>query len=224
MALYDETVEAEVHGLLAERGYEVAASAYVAGVTEDGQLGQTAVKLDGYLPHGSVAVELFFIAGETAVDGSKTLYACTVDSLECSYPEFKVRVDRVFDQHRIGYAAHGIGQQLHGEGVGAGAGTYPEYINIGFEGKFHMLGCGYLGGNEHAGFFFYALEPWQGFLAVAFKAAGLGARFPYSGSEHVAALAGKLHGGGKCLLLSLSGAGTCNYKGTTIVAGQVEGL
>ena len=87
-----------------------------------------------------------------------------------------------------------------------------------------MLRRGYLSGYEHGCLFFHSLHPGQGFLAVAFKAAGLGAWFPHAASEHVAAFAGELLGGSYHLLLGLGGAGSCNYERANIVAGQVEGL
>lgn len=42
VALYNQSVEAQVHSLLAERGNEFALSTYVAGVAEDGQVGDAA--------------------------------------------------------------------------------------------------------------------------------------------------------------------------------------
>ena len=87
-----------------------------------------------------------------------------------------------------------------------------------------MLRRGNLGGHEHGCLLFHSLHPRQGFLAVSFKATGLGAWFPHAASEHMAALAGELLGGSYHLLLSLGGAGACYHERSNIVAGQVERL
>ena len=86
MRFDNESVCAEVHGLLAERGNEVAASADVGGVADDGQSGDAAAQFDGNLPHGEVAVDCFVVAGEAAVDGTEFFDAGTVESLQCANP------------------------------------------------------------------------------------------------------------------------------------------
>ena len=57
MALYDESVEAQVHCLLAERSNQVAAATDMARVADDRQLWYAAMQLDRNLPHWEVAVD-----------------------------------------------------------------------------------------------------------------------------------------------------------------------
>ena len=55
VALDDEAVEAQVHGLLAQRGDELALAADVARVADDGQVGDAAAQFDGDVPLRQVA-------------------------------------------------------------------------------------------------------------------------------------------------------------------------
>ena len=86
VALDDEAVEAQVHGLLAEWCHEIALAADVAGVAEDGKPGDAAAQLDGDVPLRQVAVDLLVVGGEAAVDGAQTPHSCAVDALHGSYP------------------------------------------------------------------------------------------------------------------------------------------
>ncbi len=52
VALDNETVEVEVHGLLAERSDEFALTADMAGVAQERQVGITAAQLEGDMPLG----------------------------------------------------------------------------------------------------------------------------------------------------------------------------
>ena len=83
----------------------------MARVVGDGQVGVATMQFDGNLPHGKVAVNLFVVAGETAVDGTQTLYACVVDALQRTYPQFQVRVHGILDQHRHIDTLESIGQK-----------------------------------------------------------------------------------------------------------------
>ena len=193
----------------------------MAGVAEDGQSRHAAVQLDGDLPHGSVAIELLLIARESAVYCGKAGDAGLVDALQRSYPQFEVGVDRILHQHRDVDTFQRIGQQLHRKRVGAGAGSYPQHVDVVFQRQLHMSRSGYLRSYEHRCLFLHLLEPGQRFLAVALKASGLGTRLPYSCSEHVAALTRELLGGGDDLLLSLCGARPGDHERTYVVARQV---
>ena len=62
VALHDESVETEVHGLLAKRSHEFATSTDVRRVADDGQFGYATMQFDRYLPHRHVAVYLLVIA------------------------------------------------------------------------------------------------------------------------------------------------------------------
>ena len=86
MALHHQAVHTEVHGLLAQGSDEVAPAADVAGVVYHGQVGQTAVQLDGNLPHGHVAVQFLLITGKATVYRTQALNAGTVQTLQGTYP------------------------------------------------------------------------------------------------------------------------------------------
>ena len=86
VGFHEQTVEAEVHRLLAEGGDELAPSTDVAGVADDGQRRDAAAQFDRYLPHGEIAVDFLVIAGETAVDGCQTGDTSLVDALEGTNP------------------------------------------------------------------------------------------------------------------------------------------
>ena len=59
VALDNQTVEAQVHGLLTKRRNQFARTANVAGVAKDGQSRNAAAQFDGNMPHGQVAVQAF---------------------------------------------------------------------------------------------------------------------------------------------------------------------
>ena len=60
--------------------------------------------------------------------------------------------------------------------------------------------------------------------ADALEAAGLSARFPYAGTEVVAALQGQLACGGHHLLFGFGRTRACNHEGTFIVTRKVQWL
>ena len=82
-----------------------------------------------------------------------------VDALYCAYPQFEVGIHGIFDEDGNVDSFQGIGDFLHREGVGRGAGSNPQYVDTVFEGFKHMVLVGHFGGDIHAGFFFYAFEP-----------------------------------------------------------------
>ena len=196
----------------------------MAGVAEDGQTGYAAAQFDGYLPHRQVAVDFLVVTGEAAVDGSQTLHTSLVDALQSTYPQFQVGVHGVLHQHGHVDAAQRVGEGLHGKGVGRGARANPQDVDVVFQRKFHVLGGGHLGGDEHPRLVLHPFHPGQRLLAVAFESSGFGTRFPYSRTKHMATFMCQLCGGGHHLLLGLGGAWPCDDDGSLIVAGQVQGL
>ena len=62
VTLHDETVEAQIHGLLAERGDEFSTTTDVGRIAEDGEVGDATTELDGDVPHGAVAVDALVVA------------------------------------------------------------------------------------------------------------------------------------------------------------------
>ena len=62
MALNNQAVEAQIQSLLAQRRNEVAAPTNVAGIANEGQLGNAAAQLNRDLPHGQIAICFLSIA------------------------------------------------------------------------------------------------------------------------------------------------------------------
>ena len=87
-----------------------------------------------------------------------------------------------------------------------------------------MLWCRHLCSNIHTRLLLHALKPRQCLLAIAFKATGLGARFPDASTEVVAAQLFQLHGSGHHLFLGLSRARSCNHERTFVVGRQIQFL
>ena len=80
-----------------------------------------------------------------------------------------------------------------------------------------MFGRSHFRRHKHAEFFLHAFEPGQAQCAYAFKASGLGARFPYAGAEYLDAFFTKLGGGVHHLLFGLGRTRTGNYDGAFVV-------
>ena len=158
------------------------------------------------------------------MDGPQALDACLVESLHGSYPQLKVGVDGVLDEDGHIDSSQRIGQGLHGKGVGRGARPYPQDVHAVLQCQLDVLWRGHFGRDEHVGFFLYLLHPWQGFLAVALEATGLGTGFPYAGPEVMASFHGQLACRVHHLFLSLGTAGACNDEGTFVVARKIEWL
>ena len=70
VTLDNQSVEAQIHSLLAEWSYQFALSTYMAGVADDGQVRDASAQFNGDMPLGQVTVELLVIAAESAVDGT----------------------------------------------------------------------------------------------------------------------------------------------------------
>ena len=121
------------------------------------------------------------------MDGTQFLHTGTVESLQGANPEFEVGVDGILHEDGNVNAAEGIGKCLHGKGVSRSTRTYPKNVDAVFQGEFHMLGGGDLGGYEHTGLLLYLLHPGKGLFAVALEAAWLGAWLPDACTEVVAA-------------------------------------
>ena len=145
------------------------------------------------------------------MDGGQTADACGVEALHAANPQLKIGVDGVLVEYRYVDSMQGACQLLHGKGIGAGASAYPQHVDTRIERQLHMVGRSYFRAGEHAGFFLHALHPGEGCLALAFKAAGLGAWFPNPGTEDVDAGCTQLTGGGEDLFFGL-GAARARYK------------
>ena len=196
----------------------------MAGVVDDGQIGNTASQFDRNLPHGQVAVNLLVVAGETPVDGCQLRDARLVDALQGPYPQFEVRVHRVFHQHGGIGAPEGVGQVLHGEGVGRCSCSYPEDVDAIGQCLLHMGGCGHLGGHEHARLLLNPFEPRQRLQSVAFESARFGTRFPHAGAEHMATLLGQLPCRFHHLFLGFGRARSSYHERPFVVARKMERL
>ena len=118
MTFHDKAVETQVHGLLRQRRDELTATADVRRVADERQLRIAATQLNGNLPHGQVAIDFLVVARESAVNGTQTLHAGCVQSLQGAHPEFQVGIDGVFHKHRHVDTLQRIGQRLHGKWVG----------------------------------------------------------------------------------------------------------
>ena len=80
MTFHNQTVEVQVHSLLAKRGYQFTLSSDMARVAEDRQIRNAATQFDRNVPLGEVAVYLFIVAAETAVDSTQTFQTCIADT------------------------------------------------------------------------------------------------------------------------------------------------
>ena len=207
MALHNQPVEAQVHGLLAERSYQVAASTDVTRVADDGQFRYAAVQFDRNLPHGQVAVNLLVEARKATMDGTQPFDAGLVDALQGPNPQLQVGIHGVLHQHGHVHAPQGVGQSLHGKGVGRGSGAHPKDVNAILERQFHMLGCSHFGSREHAGFVLHAPHPGQGFFTFALESARFGARFPHTRPENMATFSCQFTSGGHHLLFRFGRTG-----------------
>ena len=213
MGFDDQSVEPEVHGLLRQRGDQLALASDVARVAEDRQAGETAVQLDGNGPHRVVAVEALVDRREPAVDGSDAADAGVVDALDGADPQLEVGADGVFHQHRDVRSAQGVGDLLHGEGVGRRACADPQQVDAAFQRRGDVLAGGHFGRGVHARFAFHALEPGDARLSDAFEAAGFGAGLPESGAADADAFGCQRAGRAEDLLFGFGAARACDYQG-----------
>jgi hypothetical protein len=85
-----------------------------------------------------------------------------------------------------------------------------------------VCASGNLGGYHHAGLFFHALQPFQAFLAYAFKASGVSARLPDAGSKYLYTCRAEAAGGGYHLFFGLSAAWTGNYQRFAVGVDVIE--
>ena len=71
----------------------------MARIAEDGQLRNAAAQLDRNVPLRQIAVYLFIVTAESAVNGSQTFQPRVVDSFQCSDPKFEIRVYGIFYEY-----------------------------------------------------------------------------------------------------------------------------
>ena len=165
------------------RSEEFALTTDVRGVAEDGHVWQTTAQFDWDVPLRHVAIEVFAVCAESAMDCANAGYSGIVETLHCSNPEFQVGVDRVFDEHGHVDAFERIGDFLHSERICRGSSANPEHIDAVLEGCLNVLARSHFGSDEHTGLFLHAFEPYETFFADTFEAPRLGARFPDACSE-----------------------------------------
>lgn len=122
------------------------------------------------------------------MNDTKTSDAGLIDTLQTSNPKFEVGIDGVLYQYGNVYTLQRVGYFLHGKGVGHGARTYPKQVDTSFETSLNMGMSGHLGAHLHASFLLHLLQPCQTRFAHALEASGLGAGFPYTGTEKLYAL------------------------------------
>ena len=218
VAFHDEAVEAQVHCLLRNRCNQLAPTANVARVGDDGQVRIPAAQLDGNLPHGGIAVNLVVVRRKTAMNGSEPLHAGGVQALEGSNPQLEVGIDGIFHENDNIVTLQRVGKGLHRKGIRTRASTYPKNINAVFQGEFGMFRRSHFGGDEHSEFVFHALQPRQSLLAVSLESAGFRAWFPHAGTEVVAAQFLELSGCGHHLFFSFCRARSCDDERALVVA------
>ena len=217
MALNNQTIETEVHCLLAERGYQFTLAADVAGVADDRKVRNATTQFDGDMPLRQVAVQLFVVTAETTMDGSQTFQACIIDAFQCTDPKFEVRIYRVLHEHRDVHALQCIGYLLHGKRVGGSACTDPKYVDTCFQTFVHVLGISHFGSDIHACLFLDFLQPCQTVNTYTFETSRFGTRFPDSGTEYLHSLFGQLFGGVHYLFFCFGAARSCNDQRTFLL-------
>ena len=185
VAFGDETIEAQVHGLLTERSYQFTLATDVRRIAEDRQFRNTATQFDRNVPLRKVAVDLLVIGRETTMDSSQALQSGTVKALERTDPKFEVRIYRILYQYRDIHSLQRICQFLYGKRVGGGTGTYPKYIDTCFQRFFHVLRSSYFCSGDHTGLSFDTLHPCQSFYADSLEAAWFSAGFPNPCTEYL---------------------------------------
>ena len=145
---------------------------------------------------------------------AESVHTGIVQALKSADPEFEIRIHGVFHQHRDVNAAQSIGQFLHGKGIHHRACAYPQQVHAVLQRSLHVCRRSHLGGDEHAQFFFHAGEPRQALFAHAFEAAGLGARFPYTGAKYFDPIFEQLPRRGQHLFLCFGRARAGDHGGT----------
>ena len=117
VALYNQTIEAQVHSLLTQRCNQLTTSTDMTGVADDWQLRNTTMQLDRNLPHRHVTIDFLVVGRETTVNGTQTLYASLIEALQRTNPQFQVWVHWVLHKHRDVNTLQRVGQSLHSKGV-----------------------------------------------------------------------------------------------------------
>ena len=88
MRFDDETIEAQIHGLLTEGSYKLAFASNVTRVANDGEFGNATSQFYGNLPRWVVAIEFVVVTGKTSMNGAYALDACLVEALHSTNPQF----------------------------------------------------------------------------------------------------------------------------------------
>ena len=150
----------------------------MAGVAEDGQRGIAAAEFYWNVPLRVVAVGGAVVQAEAPVDGGDAPYAREVKPLHGTYPQVDVRIDGVFDHHRDVVSPQRVSYLLHGEGVGSGARTYPQYVYADTQSLLYVFGTGHFRCYAHSRVPFDLFQPFEPFAAYALECVRASARLP----------------------------------------------
>src|SRR5665647_2483269 len=101
----------------------------MTGVTDERKVRNTMTKLNGKLPVRLIPVACFLKCGKAAVDSSKMLDPCLRYTFNGSYPQFNVRINRIFDKHNHINTFQGIGYFLYSERIYRCSCPDPQHIN-----------------------------------------------------------------------------------------------
>ena len=175
----------------------------MARVAEDRQIRNAAAQFDRNVPLGEVAVYLFIVAAETAVDSTQTFQTCIADTFQSSDPQLKIRIHGILDQYRDINTFQCIGDFLYGERVGSGTCAYPKNIDSGFQAFVNVLGSSYFSRNIHSCFLLHFFQPGKTLYTDSFETSRFGTWFPDSGTEYFLSFGCQLSGGIHYLFFSL---------------------
>ena len=137
--LNHQSVDIEVHSLLGEQRQQFALARNVTGVAQHWNVRNTPFEFERYLPLRGVAENLLAIRGEAPVYHSQLLDACIVETLKCTYPQFKVGIHWIFHKNWNIHPTQGIGNILHCKRVCGCTCTHPQNIDTSLETLFNVL-------------------------------------------------------------------------------------
>ena len=222
VALDDQTVEIEIHSLLADLEDEVGVARNVARVVDDWQVGYAPVQLNGDLPLRVVAILDLLVYRESAMDDAELLDSRAVKTLERAYPELKIGVDGILDEDGHIRPAERVGDLLDSERVGRGARADPYHVDSVFNGLVDVLRRGHLDGGVHTRLALDPLQPRQTDRTYALERAWASARLPDACTENLDAAGGELTRSVHNLFLGLGAAGTGDDEGSFAVHAREE--
>ena len=131
-----------------------------------------------------------------------------------SYPEIKVRIDRVLYQNRDVGIAERFGNLLDQEGIGGCTSPQPNHVDAMLQTLIYVLLACDLCADTHAEFFFYTAHPAKPGHTGAFEASRVRTGFPYPRPEHVNTYLFQPSGSFHNLFFALCTAGSGYYART----------